>query len=177
MEKKKAYQNAFFKAAILKRAADELVKLSTPDDTKKSYNTMPIMIVTGKDGRWTFDDREEFLSEYKVESSALFVRRLSGYQLPDYHFQLSFNSSRFYGSSTEIGVEAASRREIETVFNIFEESVADSKLPEPVEIAEPPVVFIGHGGSKLWRNLKDHLQDKHEYKSKLTKLGLGQGTR
>jgi predicted nucleotide-binding protein len=64
---------------------------------------------------------------------------------------------------------APSRQEIETVFDVFEKHAQASKLP-PIErpiiaVAKaPPAVFIGHGRNRLWRDLKDHLQDKHEIK-------------
>jgi len=40
----------------------------------------------------------------------------------------------------------------------------------------PIIPFIGHGkGSVLWRNLKDHLQDKHGYKIECYELVLRAG--
>jgi predicted nucleotide-binding protein len=62
---------------------------------------------------------------------------------------------------------------LETVFNIFEEHVSDSKLPE--QPPRPPVIFIGHGGSSLWRDLKDHLHDKHGYEVEAYEIGSRAG--
>jgi predicted nucleotide-binding protein len=63
-------------------------------------------------------------------------------------------------------VEAARRADIEAIFEVFEKNSKISKLPpEPPEPLPPisPVVFIGHGRSAAWRDLKDHLQDKHGF--------------
>lgn len=38
-----------------------------------------------------------------------------------------------------------------------------------------PVVFIGHGGSPRWRNLKDHLSDNHGYKIEAYETGARAG--
>jgi predicted nucleotide-binding protein len=38
-----------------------------------------------------------------------------------------------------------------------------------------PTVFIGHGGSSHWRDLKDHLQDKHHIKVEAYETGARAG--
>lgn len=35
--------------------------------------------------------------------------------------------------------------------------------PQPEAVPPKPKIFIGHGGSQQWRDLKDHLQDQHGY--------------
>jgi predicted nucleotide-binding protein len=63
-------------------------------------------------------------------------------------------------------VGATDRQTIEAVFGIFEsrlESARKVPAPKPEPKAEKPVVFIGHGRSALWRDLKDHLGDLHGY--------------
>ena len=55
-------------------------------------------------------------------------------------------------------VKLRTRSLIESVFQVFERNVDQSLLPV-VEV--PKTVFIGHGGDSQWRDLKDHLQDKH----------------
>jgi len=58
---------------------------------------------------------------------------------------------------------------------IFEEKFAESQLPAEEESYQPPVVFVGHGGSGLWRDLKDHLQDKHGYDVQAYEIGSRAG--
>jgi len=59
-------------------------------------------------------------------------------------------------------VTAPSRAEIARAYEVLEASWPDSRLPaEPTPAPPAPVVFLGHGRSPLWRDLRDHLQDKH----------------
>ena len=46
--------------------------------------------------------------------------------------------------------------QIERVLSVFGERAMSARVPEPPP--ELPTVFIGHGRSPLWRDLKDHLQ-------------------
>ena len=57
---------------------------------------------------------------------------------------------------------------IDAVLNHFEESALSNRLPDPPPAPKPkpvappkPKIFIGHGHSGQWRELKDHLADKH----------------
>jgi predicted nucleotide-binding protein len=51
---------------------------------------------------------------------------------------------------------------IESVYEVLERAAESSRLPPvPRPSIKPPVVFIGHGRSAAWRDLKDHLQDQH----------------
>src|ERR1019366_4594470 len=91
----------------------------------------------------------------------------------NYELELSFFASL---CNTSVSVKAPSRVEIETIFNVFEEQLPESQIPaEEEEVEEPPVVFVGHGGSGLWRDLKDHLQDKHGYDVQAYEIGSRAG--
>jgi predicted nucleotide-binding protein len=47
---------------------------------------------------------------------------------------------------------------------------------EPDEVDEPaPTIFIGHGQSNEWRDLKDHLTDKHGYRVTAYEVGARAG--
>lgn len=78
-------------------------------------------------------------------------------------------------TSVSISVSANSRSEIESVFEIFEKHLLESRLPEPEKNESKPVVFIGHGSSSQWRDLKDHLQDKHGYEVEAYETGARAG--
>ena len=56
--------------------------------------------------------------------------------------------------STYITVAAPHRSQIDAVFEVF-----DRHAPESVEI--PKMVFIGHGVSRAWRDLDDHIRAQH----------------
>ncbi len=80
---------------------------------------------------------------------------------------------------TIIRVDASARPEIEQIFAIFEEHVNECELP-PLPIPEPPkpeppVIYIAHGRSSQWKDLKDHLHEKHGYKVEAYETGARAG--
>jgi len=164
MQKTKTFKNKFFRAAVVKEMYTRLSAMAKHGEKKPTE--MRVMSIDAASGSWEFDDLQEFLSEYKPEVDHVFFHSTIG----KYKLQLSFlPDSRI----SEISVAAPTRSEIEEVFNICEEHVPDSQLPPPKEPA--PVVFIGHGRSALWRDLKDHLQDKHDYLVEAYEIGSRAG--
>ena len=77
---------------------------------------------------------------------------------------------------TFVEVEASDRPKIEAVFAIFEKYADESKLPRKPKPSLPsPTIFIGHGRSLLWRDLKDHLQDQHGFDVEAYEVGARAG--
>jgi predicted nucleotide-binding protein len=76
-------------------------------------------------------------------------------------------------------VTAPTHGEINTTFSVFERAANASKLPPLPEQPKPPkptpTIFIGHGRSPLWRDLKDHLTEKHGYKVEAYEVGARAG--
>jgi predicted nucleotide-binding protein len=70
-------------------------------------------------------------------------------------FALHYFSS---SGGTAVGVELPQRGQIEAVFEVLEAVREDCFIPSP----QPPLrIFIGHCRSPQWRDLKDHLHEKH----------------
>ena len=113
-----------------------------------------------RDVAWSFDDDEEFFAAYRSTStvSADFVyQELGGFS------NLSVN---FYANVTRIRVRKTTRSGIERVFEVFEASAQASLLPpdETAEVLKKSLnIFVGHGRDPAWRDLKDHLHDKHGF--------------
>lgn len=82
-----------------------------------------------------------------------------------------------WGWRTEVGVRAKTRSEIEQVFALFEDAVASARhVPPPKKVEAPkPLIFIGHGRSSQWRDLKDHLAEQHGYTVKSFESGARAG--
>ena len=60
-------------------------------------------------------------------------------------------------SETRVTVTLQERHEIQLVFEVFERYLKEATLPpEPQPNPPKPTIFIGHGGSSQWRDLKDH---------------------
>jgi predicted nucleotide-binding protein len=70
-------------------------------------------------------------------------------------------------ASVSIEVHHKDRGAIERVHEVFRTAAPALHSPPPERAPAPapkPRVFIGHGGkSTAWRDLKDHLADKHHY--------------
>jgi hypothetical protein len=80
-----------------------------------------------------------------------------------------------YSCSSHVRVESPKRSEIERIFNIFEKYAPQCAVPESQgekgEEQNVVKVFIGHGRSSEWKELKDHLQDDSSEEF-MGKLGL-----
>lgn len=113
---------------------------------------------------WDYDSLDEFFADYRRFKNYV-ILRLTG--------RVHYLEFVFSKSTTSVQVEAPTRSEIERVFACFEEKREVSKIaPSP---SASPVVFVGHGRSQAWRDLKDHLQDKHGYKVEAYESGARAG--
>ena len=154
MKKDKTYLNTRFSAEVLREAQKVLSEISIRDKVKIDNHQF---FVAHEDSRWHYDTIEEFLSAFRVsKEEASFSLYGNGYDLTvDYDC-----------SSSTVRVKAATRATIETLFEVFEKNASSSALPEkpqPQPIKYKPNIFIGHGRNNAWRDLKDHLQDKHGF--------------
>lgn len=166
MEKTKGYR-AFFRSPVVKAAVERITELAT---TAKLQSELIQLEVGDGDASWRFDTLEEFLGAYK---QGIHESTLQSY-VANSQYQLALNFS-LRGTNTRVSVKAPSRAEIETIFNIFEDKFLESQLPIEEEDEDAPVVFVGHGRSGLWRDLKDHLQDKHGYDVQAYEIGSRAG--
>ncbi len=153
MEKQKSYQDIRFSPDVLQEASQEF--RSRVDPEKKSQPEYSLSVEV-EDAEWTHDSLEEFFADY---------RRSSGQAIYQEHLDYKFKLDLFFFSNsrrTQVSVTASDRSTIEAVFEVFERHIDVSRLPsDPPQ--NKPQIFIGHGHSPLWRELKDHLQDKHGY--------------
>jgi predicted nucleotide-binding protein len=157
MEKSKSYKDTYFSADIIKRSLDGNLKEQI---TKNSFR------LRRDDESWDFDDEREFFADYRKSHESSTIRKSDS--------NISITVNYIKNSDTTVVVQAKSRGEIESVFEIFEENQTQSIVPNEKEI-KSPIIFIGHGRSSLWRDLKDHLTDKHDYKIEAYETGARAG--
>jgi Predicted nucleotide-binding protein containing TIR-like domain len=119
-----------------------------------------VMKVDQADGKWTLDTFEEFMvaaDHGDVYFSVTGERKRSG-QEQQYRLMVTTSGSE-YGSCVD--VDAPTREEILAVLRVFDAHVERCRLKEDDKAQSK--IFIGHGRSPAWRDLKNHLQDQHHY--------------
>lgn len=157
MEKTKNYKNAYFSADTIKAVLAEHLK---EEDSKSSYR------LRRDNETWEFDDEHEFFAEYRKPHNTSTIRK--------YGKSITFSLQYFKDIETSVSVSANTRGEIERTFELFEEKY-DTSVQEIEGSAKNPIVFIGHGRSPMWRDLKDHLVDKHGYQIEFYETGARAG--
>ena len=150
--KRKVYERVIFAPEIIKQA-DDLVNTMLSKEYKLLSTSLGIELSDGE--HWYYDNEEEFFADYR-----------KGFRYA--HFEKTSMKMRFeitvHGNENKVYISMPSRAEVEKDFHVFESSVDKCRLPEP--LVEKPVkpdvkVFVGHGRSPQWRDLKDHLHEKH----------------
>jgi hypothetical protein len=120
------------------------------------------------DSTWVFDTFAEFLAaaDQGPVSVQIFGETLK--------WQLSI-MPLLNQSGALIDVAAPTRDEIESVFTIFETNFERCRLPELPQPPKEVRVFVGHGHDLQWRDLKDHLHEKHGYTIEAFEIGSRAG--
>jgi len=157
MELRKTYKHLKFPEAVIRRAI--LAVQSLAKDNKPGK--FELLEISNKDETWKYGDVEDFFAEFPKSDD---VHLMFTVPLTKEYWEcrLSYIVS---GCWTLISVDSQNRHEINSIINIFRESENQAIPFHVVEKSEENEndfkVFIGHGRSKVWEELKNHLQDKH----------------
>ena len=150
MKKNKEYFDTRFAANVLREAMQIARERAERANVKLSES---LLKVNHNDSLWNYDTVDEFFADFRKYSDYAYFSIYGG----EFHLSTSFTSRK-----STVSMKAPTRVDIEAVFEVFEKHAAQSKLPPESQPPKPmPTVFIGHGQSHAWRDLKDHLQDKH----------------
>jgi len=124
---------------------------------------------------WKHDNIAEFFADYRQEEASGYLERhyWNNSADPYVHCVLRINLSSY--KSSEISVDAPNREVIESVLSIFEKHLPGARLPDEPQPDVRPTIFIGHGHSPLWRDLKDHLHEQHGYPVEAYETGARAG--
>jgi|SRR6056297_112878 len=180
MEKIKEYRNTIFPVETIKKAIAEFDSLAKTEKTIKytklssfdeenqtdeellSQRISREMSIKQLDETWNYDSEDEFFGDYRKYVSSV-NHSYFRYKRSLIFHRLEIRSVSRTDSEVcvQFSLDLDRRSAIERVFDIFEADVEKSRIPD--EAITKPKVFIGHGRSALWRDLKDHLHDKHDY--------------
>ncbi len=166
MKKSKRYEYTRFSADVLREAIQ--VFQAKTNRGKPAWSV--IMSVDVGDSTWHYDSSEEFFADYRKAYGGASYHENNSNATVEMWFQV------FKEHITLVQVTAPDRGSIEAVFEVFERHAASSRLPVPKKKPlDPPTIFIGHGGSPQWRDLKDHLHEKHAYRVEAYEIGARAG--
>lgn len=157
MNKKKQY-SAWFPPEVVKEARDLLAEL-----TGANARTCFSLSIGDEDETWAYDDEEQFFFKY----------RSKGYHSSNYFIEMKKGTDTVcglqlsqYGRDVTITIRAPTEQIIASVADVFERELPNCEFGEPKEPERPkvrPRIFLGHGRSRLWMDLKGHLVDHHGY--------------
>ena len=165
MEKQKVYPDICFPPEVICEALEVLTSFIGEKNQAPHTSQMNLDLANGES--WYHDIDDEFFADCRRD----FQR--SHYLKEWFGFGLEIT---IYTRSTTVSIKACERRQIEASFEVFEKNVERCKLPPVPEKPKPkPIIFIGHGGSEQWKNLKDHLHEKHDYDVEAYEIGARAG--
>ena len=161
MKKEKQYRHVIFSPDVLEASSSCFDRLLNPNGGDLRLQAMS---VTRGEETWHYDNLQEFLADYRndVSGALFFIESDIG--------ALHVSANQHW---TSVSVAAGNRAPIDEMFRVFESNVEASRMP--VEGGDAPTIFIGHGRSPLWRELKDHLQDKHGFQIEAYEVGARAG--
>jgi predicted nucleotide-binding protein len=164
MRKFKKYKQIRFDANVLSEA---LVTFKKDAENSSVVLDGQLLSVEHDDSTWNYDTFEEFIVNYRKYPVGSYL------QIYGNNYEILISVSSEY---TDVSIKAPIRIEIEKTFEILEKNVETSRVLSPLPI-DPisPTVFIGHGRDFAWRELKDHLQDKHGIRVEAYETGARAG--
>jgi len=160
MEKSKTYFQSRFPVSTINEVCQIFLSKDKSTD-KKPYIRGTINY---GDEQWIFDSIDEFLAEYP---NALTFYLKIVISKPGIGLDIQYSTpGRFI-----VTISADDRKDIESIFKIFEKDLEKSRIIIENVVADPIKIFIGHGGNEQWRDLKDHLQDVHGFEVVAYEIG------
>jgi hypothetical protein len=156
MERAKDYPRVEFTPTALQKIVDTFKDI-VKDPAKASFGNLKI---ERKMESWRYDTFEEFLSQFKDDTS--YARLTLSH--PDLYLEITIWPAGF--NSTQVSITSTNRESILRLGNFIDACAEDCFIPAPPEPKKDlpkPKIFIGHGASPQWRDLKDHLHEQHGY--------------
>ncbi len=139
----------------------------SPQDTAPAFHDAQ---VSYGDEDWTFDNFDEFLAGYRKDTTTT-----ARFLIATVYGRVSA-SLEFLGASSTVSITGRTRAEVERIFDIFEEDLPKARLTDPESAIQRSVrIFVGHGRNPSWRDLKDHLQDQHDFAVTAYEIGARAG--
>ncbi|MCU1128907.1 nucleotide-binding protein [Stenotrophomonas maltophilia] len=157
MERSIEYHGTKFSVDTIRAAVESFRAVTSENGEKILDESLKVALM---DGQWKFDNESEFFAAVPQGTAySVYIASASS--------RLQVSQFRKFAS---ISVQAASRASIQRVFSHFDTKQDAEAIP-----ADSPVVFIGHGRSSVWKDLRDHLRDQHDYRIECYESGARAG--
>lgn len=156
MERTKEHPRVEFSPTALQKIITEFKNI-VKDPAKASFNRLKI---SKKGESWWYDTIEEFLAELNDDAS------YASFSLSHSDLSLEITIWPAGHNNTSVSISSSNRDHILRLGNVADACAKDCFVPEPEKPKKElpkPKIFIGHGGSAQWRDLKDHLHEQHDY--------------
>lgn len=159
MQRRENFNRVFFPESVVREAAAVLHKtLGDVGEPQWRYPTIDEGSVS-----WGFDSDSEFFAQYSATASDISVwvefHLLESPWTQQGQMHISYKHGQF-----SVMVQSAKLADVLAPFAVFRSALEKYQLPAPPMPELPPLkIFIGHGRSSHWRDLKDFLQDHHGF--------------
>ena len=163
-KKERYYKNIVFTPEVIKEV-DKTIRQSIKEENPRMQFYSIDITPTEK---WSYDSEDEFFADYrKVFTNA---------SISKYYDKANMELS-VYDKNTRFSSYMKTREDVEKVFNVLEANVDRCRIPEPPQQKREikMKIFIGHGHNEQWKNLKDHLHEKHNFDVEAYEIGVRAG--
>lgn len=174
-KKEKTYDRVIFTPEVIKEAVDRVI--TTLPEKQKEMTSKNFRIAVSPEESWAHDTEEEFFADYRKDFQHASFEKSYNYGKAKIEFFV-FGKCWFHEPETKVSISMPSRADVERVFDILESNVEKCRLPAPPpkKRRRPKIkVFIGHGHNTQWRDLKDHLHEKHGFDVEHYEMGARAG--
>lgn len=158
MKRTKTYPRVWFDAQAVQAIVSEFQAI-VKEAGKTEFQTLS---VSRQDEKWDYDTLEEFLAALRGDCQSAYLWMPN----PELRLEMRMSKPNDY-SPAEVDIASDSRERILRLANTVDAHAESCFVPPPPKPEQPappkPKIFIGHGGSDQWRDLKDHLHDHHGY--------------
>lgn len=132
MEKSKLYPQAYFPAEKIEHILNKVI------NTQKNDEAISFYYLTRGDESWRFDNEGEYFTEYRKDHDNSFLKRS--------YKQLTFKIRYAKNNYTDISVQAATSKEIDSIFEVFEKLYPSSKQ-KPTSVT--PSIYVNHNPNTI----------------------------